>query len=47
MSREVSTLLLELKELEGRNDRTTNKNKIWENIKRIDQSFGHTGSIFR
>jgi len=47
VSREVSTLLLELKELEGRNDRTTNKNKIWENIKRIDQSFGHTGSIFR
>ena len=45
MCQEVSSLLLELKDMEARQDR--DKLKIWENIKKIDRSFSYTGSIFR
>ena len=45
MCQEVSSLLLELKDMEARQDR--DKLKIWESIKKIDRSFSYTGSIFR
>ena len=44
-------LLPELQELEAglgsAEDEEATRSRIWDNVKRLDGSFGHTGSIFR
>ena len=43
-------VLPELQDLESgnmTNNNYTDKSKIWDTVKKMDRSFGHTGSIFR